>query len=102
MLFLLPWLDRNPVKSIRYRGTSYKIGLGLFALSFLMLGAVGAGLTTEYIPVWFGANADVTTIENAFGRFWLFVYLASFVALWIYTRFGLEKTKPVPERVNAH
>lgn len=101
-LFLVPWLDRGVVKSIRYRGLSYKIGLGLFALSFLMLGAVGAGLTTEYIPVWFGANADVTTIENAFGRFWLFVYLASFVALWIYTRFGLEKTKPVPERVNAH
>ncbi|MGH8041673.1 MAG: cytochrome b [Rudaea sp.] len=101
-LFLVPWLDRGVVKSIRYRGLSYKIGLGLFALSFVMLGAVGAGLTTEYIPIWFGANADVTTIENAFGRFWLFVYLASFVALWIYTRFGLEKTKPVPERVTGH
>jgi ubiquinol-cytochrome c reductase cytochrome b subunit len=101
-LFLVPWLDRGRVKSVRYRGRGFKIGLGLFAVSFLMLGAVGAGLTSEYIPHFFGPTADVTTIENAFGRFWLFVYLASFVALWAYTYFGWEKTKPVPERVTTH
>jgi ubiquinol-cytochrome c reductase cytochrome b subunit len=67
-----------------------------------MLGAVGAGLTSEYIPAWFGPTADVTTIENAFGRFWLFVYFACFAALWAYTYFGWEKTKPVPERVTTH
>jgi ubiquinol-cytochrome c reductase cytochrome b subunit len=102
VLFLVPWLDRGRVKSVRYRGLGYRIGLALFALSFLMLGAVGAGLTSEYIPAWFGASADVTTIENAFGRFWLFVYFACFAALWAYTYFGWEKTKPVPERVTTH
>jgi ubiquinol-cytochrome c reductase cytochrome b subunit len=102
VLFLMPWLDRGRVKSVRYRGLGYKIGLGLFALSFLMLGAVGAGLTSEYIPAWFGANADITTIENFFGRFWLIVYFVCFAALWAYTYFGWEKTKPVPERVTTH
>ena len=101
-LFLVPWLDRGVVKSIRYRGLSFKIGLGLFALSFVMLGAVGAGVTAEAIPHWFGAHANVTTIENAFGRFWLAIYLLSFVGLWVYTYFGLERTKPVPERVTSH
>ena len=67
-----------------------------------MLGAVGAGVTTEVIPEWFGPTADVTTIENAFGRFWLAIYLLSFIALWAYTYFGLERTKPVPQRVTTH
>ncbi|MDR2012316.1 MAG: cytochrome b, partial [Rhodanobacter sp.] len=89
------------VKSIRYRGLSYKIALGLFALSFIMLAAVGAGVSAEKIPEWFGADADVTTIENTFGRFWLLVYFGFFAFVWIYTTFGLEKTKPVPERVTS-
>ncbi|MBN8726444.1 MAG: cytochrome bc complex cytochrome b subunit [Xanthomonadales bacterium] len=101
-LFLMPWLDRGRVRSIRYRGLGYKIALGLFAVSFIMLGAVGAGVSAETIPVWFGADADVTTIENLFGRFWTLVYFAFFAFVWIYTHFGLEKTKPVPERVTTH
>jgi ubiquinol-cytochrome c reductase cytochrome b subunit len=98
----VPWLDRGIVKSIRYRGLGYKIALGLFALSFVMLGAVGAGVTAEKIPEWFGADANVTVIENAFGRFWLVVYFAFFLFLWAYTYFGKEKTKPVPDRVTTH
>ncbi len=101
-LFLVPWLDRGVVKSVRYRGRGYKIGLALFALSFLGLGTVGAGLSFEMIPRWFGPDADVTAIENFYGRFWLIVYFASFVALWAYTHFGWEKTRPVPERVTGH
>ena len=102
LLFLVPWLDRGKVKSVRYRGAGYKIGLGLFALSFVMLAAVGAGVTAELIPEWFGADADATFIENLFGRFWTLVYFGFFVFLWIYTHFGYEKTKPVPERVTTH
>jgi len=102
LLFVMPWLDRGRVKSIRYRGLGYKIALGLFAVSFFMLGAVGAGVSAETIPVWFGADADVTTIENLFGRFWTLVYFGFFAFVWIYTHFGLEKTKPVPERVTTH
>jgi len=101
VLFLLPWFDRGKVKSIRYRGTGYKVALGLFVLSFLGLGAVGAGITAEVIPEWFG-NVDLTTYENAFGRVMTLIYFGFFAFLWAYTHFGWEKTKPVPERVTTH
>ena len=32
----LPWLDRSPVKSIRYRGPIYKTFLTLFVISFFI------------------------------------------------------------------
>ncbi len=31
VMFFVPWLDRSPVKSIRYKGTLSKINLGLFS-----------------------------------------------------------------------
>jgi len=102
VLFLMPWLDQGKVKSIRYRGLGYKIALGLFALSFVLLAAVGAGVIAELIPEWFGATADATFIENLFGRIWTIVYFGFFLFLWVYTRFGFEKTKAVPDRVTSH
>jgi ubiquinol-cytochrome c reductase cytochrome b subunit len=101
VLFLLPWFDRGKVKSIRYRGTGFKVALGLFVLSFFMLGAVGAGITAEVMPVWFG-DIDVTFWENLFGRVMTVIYFGFFAFLWAYTYFGWEKTKPVPERVTTH
>nr|WP_291184867.1 cytochrome bc complex cytochrome b subunit [Dokdonella sp.] len=100
-LFLLPWLDRGAVRSVRYRGRGYRIALALFAVSFVLLGAVGAGVSTTWIPRLFGPEADVTAIENAFGRFWMFVYFGFFVFLHLYTRFGFERTRPVPARVRC-
>jgi ubiquinol-cytochrome c reductase cytochrome b subunit len=100
-LFAMPWLDRGAVKSIRYRGTGYKVALGLFVLSFFMLGAVGSGITAEVIPAWFG-NVDVTFWENLFGRTMTAIYFGFFVFLWAYTTFGWETTKPVPDRVTTH
>ncbi len=41
LLFFVPWLDRAPVKSIRYRGPIYKVALMLFAATFIMLGYCG-------------------------------------------------------------
>jgi ubiquinol-cytochrome c reductase cytochrome b subunit len=102
LLFLLPWLDRGLVKSIRYRGLGYKVALGVFALTFLLLGSIGAGLTAEWIPKIFGASADVTSIEMHFGWLLVVIYFCYFIYLWAYTAFGFEKTKPVPERVTAH
>ncbi len=101
VLFAMPWLDRSTVKSIRYRGTGYKVALGLFVLSFVMLGAVGSGVTAEVIPAWFG-NIDVTFWENLFGRVMTIIYFGFFVFLWAYTTFGWETTKPVPDRVTTH
>jgi len=102
VLFLVPWLDRGVVKSIRYRGFGFKVALILFAIVFVLLGAIGAGKTTEWIPMIFGAKADLTFIENLFGRTLTVLYFAFFAFLWVYTAFGFEKTKPVPERVTTH
>ena len=45
MFFLLPWLDRSKVKSIRYKGWMYKTALGLFVVSFVGLGYLGYATT---------------------------------------------------------
>jgi len=100
--FLIPWLDRGTVKSVRYRGRGFKIALGIFAVAFFFLGTIGAGKTTEWIQELFGANADLTSIENFFGRTLTAIYFGFFIFLWVYTYFGYEKTKPVPERVTTH
>ena len=101
VLFLLPWFDRGKVKSIRYRGTGFKVALAVFVLAFMGLGAVGAGVTAEVIPEWFG-NVNLTTWENLFGRVMTALYFGFFAFLWAYTYFGWEKTKPVPDRVTMH
>ena len=41
IFFLMPWLDRSPVRSIRYRGLEYKLWLAVFVVSFLVLGWLG-------------------------------------------------------------
>lgn len=42
VLFLLPWIDRGPVKSHRYRGVLYRLSLLIFPISFAVLGYMGA------------------------------------------------------------
>ncbi len=102
ILFLTPWLDRGKVKSVRYRGTGYKVVLTLFALSFICLGLIGAEVVPGVIVWIFGPDANVTFIQNLFGRICVLVYFGFFAFLWAYTFFGFEKTKPVPERVTTH
>src|SRR5689334_14446400 len=41
VLFVLPWLDRSPVKSMRYKGWLSKIWLWVFCISFVILGVLG-------------------------------------------------------------
>jgi len=41
VLFFLPWIDRGPVRSIRYRSTAYKAILIAFVIAFLILGYYG-------------------------------------------------------------
>jgi ubiquinol-cytochrome c reductase cytochrome b subunit len=83
LLFFLPWLDRCKVKSIRYRGWTYKVALTTFAISFVALGYLGLQPATDT----FVSITRVFTI----------LYFSYFVFMPIYTQF--EKTKPVPERV---
>jgi ubiquinol-cytochrome c reductase cytochrome b subunit len=95
ILFFLPWLDRSPVKSIRYRGALYKSALAIFVLTFLVLGYLG----TESVTVWgqFGGwlgGADVATVV---ARVFTVIYFLFFFLMPWYT--AIDKTRPVPERV---
>ena len=41
ILFFLPWIDKNVVKSIRYRSVLYKVNLFVFLAAFIWLGYLG-------------------------------------------------------------
>ena len=85
ILFALPWLDRSPVKSIRYRSPIYKWVLGVFVVSFIMLG-------------WLGVQ-PVTPLNALLARVFTALYFAFFILMPWYTSIG--KTKEVPERVTG-
>jgi len=87
ILFAVPWLDRAKVRSYRYRGMLSKVLLGLFALSFIWLGKIGAGPGTD-------------PTETIIGRFLTFFYFAFFITMPLWTK--IDKTKPVPERETTH
>ena len=81
--FLLPWLDRSPVNSWRYRGNITKVMLVLFVASFLILGVLGVKAPTP-------ARTFLAQICSIF-------YFAFFLLMPFWS--AIDKTKPVPERV---
>jgi ubiquinol-cytochrome c reductase cytochrome b subunit len=100
ILFFLPWLDRSPVKSIRYRGSYYKWALTIFVIAFLILGYLGVKPTT----VWgqFGFDAfflDTKDRATWVARVCTILYFAFFFLMPWYT--ARDKVQPVPERVTV-
>lgn len=85
LLFVLPWLDRSPVRSMRYKGWLSKLWLWIFCISFIILGVMGVLPPTPE----FTLLSRVCTV----------LYFAYFILMPFYTR--MEKTKPVPERVTG-
>ena len=81
----LPWLDKSPVKSMRYKGTISKVMLVLLVVSFFVLGYLGVKSPTYERTL----LAQIGTL----------VYFSYFVLMPWYTR--VEKTKPEPERVTS-
>ncbi|MFK7975392.1 MAG: ubiquinol-cytochrome c reductase, partial [Halioglobus sp.] len=81
--FILPWLDRSPVKSWRYRGNINKAMLVVFVASFIILGVLGVKAPTE-------ARTLLAQICSV-------IYFGFFLLMPIWST--LDKTKPVPERV---
>tara|TARA_B110001454_G_C12553881_1_gene364749 strand:- start:278 stop:739 length:462 start_codon:yes stop_codon:yes gene_type:complete len=79
----MPWLDRSPVKSIRYKGIYSKLFLIVFIISFLVLGYLGTVAPSSFR----------TTLAQIF----TFTYFAYFLLMPIYTKY--EICKPVPDRV---
>lgn len=85
VLFVLPWLDRSPVKSMRYKGWWSKIALILFCISFIILGVLGVLAPTPE--------------RTLLSRICTAIYFGYFILMPFYTK--LEKTKVVPERVDG-
>ncbi len=86
ILFIMPWIDRCPIKSFRYRSNTYKILLSLFAISFIGLGYIGM-------------SAPTPTLTWA-GRLFTLIYFGFFIVLYFTS--ANEKTKDIPERVKMH
>ncbi|MDX1573571.1 MAG: cytochrome bc complex cytochrome b subunit [Methylophaga sp.] len=83
VLFLLPWLDRSKVRSVRYRGPYFRTALLLFVISFVALGYLG--------------TQPATSLYTLLARVFTIIYFAFFILMPIYTKF--DKDKAVPERV---
>lgn len=91
VLFFLPWLDRSPVRSIRYRGWMYKTALTLFVVTFVMLGYLGTRNPS---------HVDLVLLKNVtWSQIGLVGYFAFFLLMPIYTR--MDRTKPEPDRVTG-
>ena len=86
ILFLLPWLDRSEVKSIRYRPLLAKVLIFGFVIDFLVL-------------MYLGTQAPTDT-KTMVARVLTTLYFAFFITMPLWSRMG--KTKPVPDRVTMH
>ena len=84
IIAFLPWLDRSPVKSIRYKGPIFKIALVIFLICFFILGYLGVLAPTP-------GRTLVSQICSV-------LYFAFFLLMPWYSK--LDKCKPEPERVN--
>jgi len=85
VLFVLPWLDRSPVKSMRYKGWLSRVWLLLFCVSFVALGVLGV--------------SPPSPGRALLSQACTFLYFAYFILMPFYTR--MERTKPVPDRVTS-
>ncbi|GDX61554.1 cytochrome b [Nitrosomonadaceae bacterium] len=81
----LPWLDRSPVNSIRYKGPYFKTALVLFVISVFVLG-------------WLGTKTP-TPLYTLLAQIFTVIYFAFFILMPWYSK--IDKTKPEPERVTG-
>lgn len=83
ILFVLPWLDRSPVRSWRYKGWMSRTAIIVFAIAFAILTYLG--------------GQPVTALNSLLAKIGTVIYFAFFILMPWYTKW--ETTKPVPERV---
>ncbi len=84
ILFFLPWLDRSPVRSIRYRPRWHKVMYGIFVVFFMVLGYLGIQPPSPLGTL----TAQVMTIY----------YFGFFLLMPWWSRIG--PFKAVPDRIN--
>ncbi len=86
MIFIpLPWLDRSPVKSIRYKGPMFKSAVAVFVIAFVVLGYFG--------------TQPVTDIGTLISQACTALYFLFFLLMPWYTT--LDKCRPEPQRVTC-
>ena len=83
-LVVLPWLDRSPVRSTRYRGWIWKLALALFVVSFVSLGYLGL--------------EPPSPLYTLLARIFAVIYFSFFVFMPFYTK--VDPVKPLPARVS--
>ena len=83
ILFVLPWLDRSPVRSMRYKGSISRVAILVFSAAFVILGVLGV--------------RPPTPERTALAQFCTLIYFSFFLLMPFYT--SMEKTKPEPVRV---
>jgi ubiquinol-cytochrome c reductase cytochrome b subunit len=83
ILFVLPWLDRSPVRSIRYKGLFSRVAILVLAAVFIILGYLGVKAPTA-------ARTVLTQICTI-------LYFSYFIGIYFWTR--IESTKPEPDRI---
>ena len=91
VLFLLPWLDRAKVRSIRYRGWMFKTAVAIFVVSFFILGYLGTKNPTRVDIFWF---------ENVYwAQVCMILYFLFFFLMPWYS--AKDPVKPEPDRVTG-
>lgn len=85
ILLFIPWLDRSPVRSIRYKGYYSKYALIAFVISVFILGYLGTVIVTPF--------------KQYLARICTVIYFAYFLLMPIYTRY--EQHGTVPERIDG-
>jgi ubiquinol-cytochrome c reductase cytochrome b subunit len=83
IFFVLPWLDRSPVKSIRYKGVLFRTALTIFVINFIVLGYYGV--------------QTVTPVGTVISQIGTLLYFAFFLLMPWYS--VMDKTQPEPDRV---
>jgi ubiquinol-cytochrome c reductase cytochrome b subunit len=86
ILFGLPWFDRSPVKSIRYRPMLHKVMITLFCITFILLGYL--------------VTRPGTTTMTWIARVLTIFYFLFFLTMPAWSRMG--SFKQVPDRVTTH
>ncbi|MEC8995340.1 MAG: cytochrome b N-terminal domain-containing protein [Pseudomonadota bacterium] len=84
-LFVLPWLDKSLVRSMRYKGWYSRIALLMFVASFIILGVLG--------------TQAVSPAKTVLAQIMTVVYFLYFILMPLYTR--VEKVAEPPQRVTG-
>ncbi|SRR5579883_51870 len=85
LMFVMPWLDRSPVRSIRYKGMYSKMAICVFVISFVGLGYIGI--------------EPVSELRTVLAQFFALGYFGFFLLMPFYTRF--ETVKALPEQLTG-